>query len=113
MFRLLQWFKLDKAPLVKHIDPETVYLREKMKRKAAQRERVRQRSPESAGTIIDCSGFLTKYFMYRFCICHLRCTQLRIKYVIAGVYGNAYIKLQGTVNCFKDKHLSTRDINTG
>ena len=42
MLKLLEWFKMDKAELVKHMDVDVVRLKDVMQKKARRRERFRK-----------------------------------------------------------------------
>lgn len=51
MLKLLEWFKVDKSPLIKDIDPNIIQMKEKMKHKARRRLNARRRREESGGKL--------------------------------------------------------------
>ena len=51
MLQLLEWFKLDKAPLVNHADIDVIKQKETMKRKAKIRQTIREKQLKDGGNL--------------------------------------------------------------
>jgi hypothetical protein len=64
MLRLLEWFKLGKAPLVKDLDVDVIKWMEDMKEKASVRKSVRERTIVTGGLFLKtfCSVFFYPFF---------------------------------------------------
>ena len=54
MLKLLEWFKLGKAPLVKHLDVDVIKWMEDMKEKASVRKSIRERTMVTGGLLNIC-----------------------------------------------------------